>query len=91
MPNNGQKAVHIRLHKKSLLAPTVSDIETKNRALWYNANGLRDKRKWRMLVESCLKVRVNILRLSDIHLSGQDTSECRRGKIIIYMAHFCHW
>ena len=44
------------------------------RPVCLNANGLKDKR--RMVIESCLSGRVDVLGLSKTHLIGQGASEC---------------
>ena len=49
------------------------------RAVCFNANGLKDEQKRRMVVESCMKGRVDVLGLSETHLSGVGVGECGVG------------
>ena len=49
------------------------------RAVCFNANGLKDEQKRRMVVESCMKGRVDVLGLSETHLSGVGAGECGVG------------
>ena len=46
------------------------------RAVCFNVNGLKDENKRRMIVEGCMKGRVDVLGLSETHLSGMGAGEC---------------
>ena len=49
------------------------------RAVCFNANGLKDEYKRRMVIESCMKGRVDVLGLSETHLSGVGAGKCGVG------------
>ena len=50
------------------------------RAVCFNANGLNDEGKRRMVVEGCIKGKVDILALSETHMIGEGVAECGVGK-----------
>ena len=50
------------------------------RAVCFNANGLSNERKRKMLVEGCIKGRVDILGLSETHMIGEGVAGCRVGE-----------
>ena len=49
------------------------------RAVCFNANGLTDEGKRKMVVESCINGRVDILGLSETHMNGVGVAECGTG------------
>ena len=49
------------------------------RAVCFNVNGLKDENKRRMVIESCMKGRVDVLGLSETHLSGVGAGKCGVG------------
>ena len=49
------------------------------RVACFNANGLKDERKRREIVDSCMKGRVDVLGLSETHLKGQGMCKCIKG------------
>ena len=51
------------------------------RAVCFNANGLNDANKRRLVVESSVKGRVDVLGLSETHLKGQGTCACKVGDV----------
>ena len=47
----------------------------------FNTNGINDANKRRLIIESSVKGRVDVLGLSETHLKGQGTCACKVGDV----------